>query len=312
MFQGVSPKVLETYRQRVSTKETYEILRHPVALRYTLLAAFCLARQQKIIDTLVELLTDTVHHIQKRAENRVAKFFLADLRRVSGKNHLLFQLAEAALAQPEGIACQVLFPVVDEQTLRDLVKEYQVTRSAYQQKVYAAMRSSYRAHYRQGLPAILKALTFCSNHQIDQSLLDALKLLQRDTDASSRQAFFAPDDEAPLDGIVPAAWRDMLVKSNPEGKEQIKRIDYEISVLHTLREKLRCKDLWVKGAKRFCNPEEDLPGDFADQRTEYYLGKARLVKQYVSNVYPLALINLECALTKDIPTDFVHHRDLRA
>lgn len=304
LFQGVSPKVLETYRQRVITEETYEIQRHPVALRYTLLAAFCLARQQKIIDTLVELLIDTVHHIQKRAENRVAKTFLADIRHISSKNHLLFQLAEAALVQPEGIVCQVLFPVVDEQTLRDLVKEYQVTGSAYQQKVYAAMRSSYRAHYRQGLPAILKALTFCSNHQIDQSLLDALKLLQRDTDASSRQAFFSPDDEAPLDGIVPAAWRDMLVKSNPERKEQIKRIDYEISVLHTLREKLRCKDLWVKGAKRFCNPEEDLPGDFAEQRTEYYAS----IKQpldadvFIADLKQKMRTALD-ALDRDLPTN---------
>jgi hypothetical protein len=61
-----------------------------------------------------------------------------------------------------------------------------------------------------------------------------------------------------------------VVKPDPEGKEQIKRIDYEISVLHTLREKLRCKDLWIEGAQHYRHPDEDLPADFAAQRTEYY------------------------------------------
>jgi hypothetical protein len=36
----------------------------------------------------------------------------------------------------------------------------------------------------------------------------------------------------------------------------VNRISYEWCVLTTLREKLRCKELWVKGAHRFCNPDE--------------------------------------------------------
>jgi len=41
-------------------------------------------------------------------------------------------------------------------------------------------------------------------------------------------------------------------------------------VLHTLREKLRCKDPLDRGAQHYRNPDEDLPADFAAQRTEYY------------------------------------------
>jgi hypothetical protein len=41
-------------------------------------------------------------------------------------------------------------------------------------------------------------------------------------------------------------------------------------VLTTLREKLRCKEVWVKGAYRFRNPDEDLPQDFDLRREEYY------------------------------------------
>lgn len=307
LFQKVSLKVLESYEQRGRVEELHEIKRHPDALRYTLLAAFCWVRRQEIIDSLAELLINTVHHIKTRAEGRVAKSFLADIRRVSGKNELLVKLSEAALAQPEGIVRQVLYPVVGEETMRDIVQEYEATGQAYQQKVYTAMRGSYRLHYRRGLAALLKVLAFHSNHKADQSLLDALELLQRYGETSSHPAYFAPDEEIPLENIVPEIWRDWVVKPDPEGKEQIKRIDYEISVLHTLREKLRCKDLWIEGAKHFRNPDEDLPADFAEQRTEYYAA----IKQpldadvFIADLKQKMRAALE-ALDRDLPTIQVH------
>src|SRR5215510_2539031 len=38
----------------------------------------------------------------------------------------------------------------------------------------------------------------------------------------------------------------------------------------SLREGLRCKAIWVAGADRFRNPDDDLPTDFDVQRTTYY------------------------------------------
>ncbi len=48
------------------------------------------------------------------------------------------------------------------------------------------------------------------------------------------------------------------------------RINYEICALQTLRERLRCKEIWVAGANRFRNPDEDLPADFAARRDACY------------------------------------------
>ena len=48
------------------------------------------------------------------------------------------------------------------------------------------------------------------------------------------------------------------------------RINYEICVLQTLRERLRCKEIWAPGANRFRNPDDDLPTDFADRRAACY------------------------------------------
>ncbi|CAM4452140.1 Transposase [Paenibacillus phoenicis] len=37
-----------------------------------------------------------------------------------------------------------------------------------------------------------------------------------------------------------------------------------------LRDKLRCKEIWVPGANRYRNPDEDLPSDFEERREENY------------------------------------------
>jgi hypothetical protein len=59
---------------------------------------------------LADLLIETIHHIGARAERRVEHELLDDLKRVSGKHNLLFDLAgAAALEQPDGIVREVIF-----------------------------------------------------------------------------------------------------------------------------------------------------------------------------------------------------------
>jgi hypothetical protein len=39
-------------------------------------------------------------------------------------------------------------------------------------------------------------------------------------------------------------------------------------VLEALRDRLRCKEIWVVGADKWRNPDEDLPQDFDEKRDE--------------------------------------------
>jgi hypothetical protein len=313
LFQSVSQTTLDSYRQRVVAEELHELRRHPVAIRLTLLAAYCWVRSRELTDTLAELLMELVQHISARAERRVEKAFLADLKRVSGKTNLLFQLAEAAVAHPDGIVRDVLYPVVSEQTLRDLVKEYRTTGSAYQQKVYTVMRGSYRAHYRRMVPAILKALTFHSNNAVHHPVIQALELLRRYADSPSTQPYFALTEVVPLEGVVRPGWRDIVVKRDKDGQEQINRVNYEISVLHALRERLRCKELWVAGAYRLRNPDEDLPNDFAAQRETYYaaLHQPLDAEQFIAD-RKHELAAALAALDQNLPTNPRVHLDEKA
>jgi len=267
LFAQVSAKTLDSYRNRIAVEDLQEVRRHPDPIRFS----YCWCRRQEIVDTLVELLLDVAHHLTTKAERRVEKAFVKDIKKVSGKTTLLFRLAEAAVDKPDGTIRDVVFPVVSEQTLRDLVKEYKAGGAGYQQQVQKAMRGPYSKHYLRMVPVILKHLAFCSNNDVHQPIIQALELLKKYVDVPLTQPHFASTETVPLDEIVPASWRKAVVTQDTAGKtEQVSRLNYELCVLYTLREKVRSKEVWVRHASRFRNPDDDLPTDFARKRTTYY------------------------------------------
>jgi TnpA family transposase len=268
LFDGALPHELERYRRRVSTEAPYELRRHPEAARLTWLAVFVHLRSRTLTDDLIDLLIETIHHIGARAEHRVDRELLDDLKRVAGKQNLLFEVAGAALGKPDGIVRDVVFPVVGEQTLRDLVKEAKATGPTYRTTLRTVIRNSYKGHYRRMVPQILRRLEFRSNNEHHRPVLSALDLLKRYAD--SKLQTFPAEEVVPIDDIVRGLWREAVVEKDAEGRQRINRITYEICVLEALREKLRCKEVWVFGAGRYRNPDEDLPADFEAQRIPYY------------------------------------------
>jgi len=103
LLASLPAKWLQKYYRRASTESAWELRRHPDVICYALVAVFCWQRQMEITDNLIDLLIQVVHNIGKRAENKIDKKLLEDLKLVHGKTGLLFKLAEVAVEQPEGI-----------------------------------------------------------------------------------------------------------------------------------------------------------------------------------------------------------------
>jgi len=268
LFADWSQQELEAGRQRVAVEAPHELRRHPEATRHAWLAAYAHLRGRAVTDTLVDLLIETVHHIGARAENKVEQELLDDLKRVGGKQGLLFNLAGAAVERPDGTIREVLFPVVGEQTFHDLVRESKATGPTYRTTLRATIRSSYRGHYRRAVLELLAALDFRSNNDAHRPVIRALELIRRYAD--SRLRAYPVEEDVPLDGIVRPLWRDAVVDQDPQGRLRVDRITYEICALEALRDQLRCKEVWVAGANRYRNPDEDLPADFDAQRAAHY------------------------------------------
>ena len=165
------------------------------------------------------------------AEKRVEKELLTDFKRVTGKTGLLFHLAEASLEHPKGQVDEVIYPVVGEQTLRDLVKEYRASGRSYREKVHTVMRGSYSHHYRRMVPKLLSVLSFQSNNDQHQPVIEALDLVKQY--AGSRRRFYGDDEEVPLDGVVPKEWQGTVVEADPHGQPRINRINYEMQYPHS-------------------------------------------------------------------------------
>jgi TnpA family transposase len=284
IFQNLSPKILQKYRLRIMMETPKQIYNHATNVRYTIIAAFCHLREQAIIDGLVDLLIQITHKIAARAERRVVKELLRDLRKVSGKTGLLYSLAEAAVDCPDGIISEVLYPVVGEQTLKDLVREFKSTGLAYQQQIHTTMRSSYSNHYRRMLAPIINTLNFRANNEDQNPVMNALNLLRKYS--ASKLIYYPAEEIVPTEKIVRENLYDIVIEETDNNQLKINRINYEMAVLQTLKDKLRCKEIWVDGAYRYRNPDEDLPTDFDDKRNEYYqlLKQPLLVEEFIARI----------------------------
>ena len=265
-FNDVSPKLLERYAKRASVEEPFELRRHAEPLRATMMAAYLNRRSKELTDGLVDILLEIIHKMGKRAERRIEDELAGQFKKVPRKLGLLISMAEASLGAPKGIIDEVIFPVVPEKLLRSLLQEIASTGPAYKKTIQVVIQRSYRSHYRRMLPEILGLLEFRCMNAKHQPVMLALEVLK--TNLDHKGSTYPKGICPPLDGIVQAAWMPLVVDEK-DGKQQINRIAYEICVLRALRDKLRCREIWVLGSRRYRDPEEDLPKDF-EARREFY------------------------------------------
>lgn len=269
LFKGLNEQLVERYRQRVETESLKEIRRHPDPIRYLLLSAFCSQRAQEIVDSIIELFILLVHRLESRSRKRAASEIVATAEESENHDQMLYQIAVAALAQPKGTVQDVIYPVASETQLETVVENISEGGKSFKERFHAKMRRSYTRYYRRLLPLILKALEFRSDSRSLQPLLDAIKLLKASAELPSAKPYPAETD-VPMEGVLSAEWQESVMVTGKRGEPEIDRARYELGALRTVREKLRCKELWVEGAKRYCNPDDDLPQDFEAKREQYY------------------------------------------
>src|SRR4051794_22862757 len=267
LLRGMHPDQVKRFRRRAAVESAWELRRHPERIRLPLLAFWCTPREAEVVDGLVELLIQVTHWITVKAERRVLEELVEEAVEVRGKAGILFRVAEAAVGRPEGVVREVIFPAAGQSTLEALVREARALGTPRSRRVHTAVRASYGSYYRRMMPRLLAALDFRSNNGAHRPLLDALGAIRR-AQGEGRQCFRA--DEIAIEGVIRPKWRDVVVGDAPGGGQRVNRINYEICVLQTLRERLRCKEIWVVGADRFRNPDEDLPADFAARRSACY------------------------------------------
>jgi hypothetical protein len=207
LFADCSEKPVAAWRARAIKMYPSDFRDTSEDVRITLLAALCSSRQAEITDALVDLLIALVHKINARAEPRVEKQLTAELKKVRGKEGILFTLAEAAVGKPDEAVRRALYPVLGEKTLKDLVAEAKANEKVFKVKVRTTLRSSYSSNYRQMLPPLLNTLGFKCNNTAYRPVMDALTLLAKYADVDGKTRFYDATDVVPMDGVVREDWR---------------------------------------------------------------------------------------------------------
>jgi hypothetical protein len=175
---------------------------------------------------------------------------------VRNKDATLARISEASLNRPEGAVREVVFPVAGgEQTLRDVVAEYKAHGPEFRRNAQVKLRNSYSHHYRIGMVRLLRTLTFRSNNTMHQPITAGIALVLRH--AEGRLQSYPKDETVPLTGIVEGDCRELAYRGKPAPSRVVRTV-YEVCLFRAMRERLRCKEIWVEGADRWRNPEHDL------------------------------------------------------
>lgn len=259
----ISKKHLIKLKRRISSESIHEIDRHPDYIKYSLLSAFVQVRIHEITDGLVDLLIQIIHRIGARAENKVTKQLVRDFKKVRNKDSIFCQMAEAAVSNPKDPVEKVIYPIASKDILSKIIKELKSTGPFYRNSVQSVMRSSYVHHYRKLIPVILDCLNFCSNNTSHKPVIDGIELIKKYQDSTKQQ--YDEEDNVPIKGVVKTEWMSFVSQGN-----SVNRANYELALLDSLRNRLRCKEIWAPGAYRYCNPDEDLPQDFNIKKVEYF------------------------------------------
>jgi hypothetical protein len=223
VFADVAPKVVAAWRARAAVEAPSHLRDHPREVTLTLLAALIHCREREITATLVELLISTVHRINARAEVRVTKELIKELTRVTGKEHLLFRLAEATVDAGDRMVRDTVFPVASPAVLRDLVAEFKSSGPTYQRTVKATLRTSYTNHYRAGLIRLLDVLEFRSNNTTHRPVLDALDLITRYTSAGNLH-YYPAGEHIPVHRGVGGDWDTLVYKADKRRRQRVVRM----------------------------------------------------------------------------------------
>jgi TnpA family transposase len=301
----LSQRVLKKYKNRVSVETIYDIRSHPNEIRHPLMVIYSFLRKQEIIDTIADILIRIIHKMSSNSVGKVEKSILDAIKnsKIPNKDELFLNVAEPLVEYPKGVIEDIIYPIANQDTLKELIKELKEKgTTSYHKKIHCTIRDSYSGHYRKMLPEILQRLEFRSNNDYHQPIIKGLSLIKSHLNEKNR--YFTIEEESEIDSLLKKNLRNFIVEKDKDGVEKVNRISFEICLLQALREGLRCREIWIVGANRFRNPDEDLPDDFDSLREEYYkaLNLPTDAKDFIQTIKDLMtkeLINLNKRILKN-------------
>ena len=264
---GINPWLVGRFYKRARREPAGLMRRHAAPVRCTLLAALLHQRGMDVTDGIVRMFLDLIHRIQKKADKALVHAITQDVpNQVYSLRRTFHAIALAVTRQPEGDFEHDLFPHVPKETFEEFLEKHNHKEPSYEVSRAQHMREKYARSYRRELKKVLELLTFRATSTTYQPLLEGIELVRRY--ATSKRALYPKGTSIP-EALLTRKWPVLVWVDTPQGP-RASRHYFELCVLHKLERALRCKEVWVEGAYRFRNPDEDMPTNWAECRTVRY------------------------------------------
>jgi TnpA family transposase len=263
-FQKLSPTLVKKYHNYVmslSPSQLEAFAETRPNKKYSLLACFCYARGTKFIDNLIDILLRLIHKIFLKGKNKAMVEFWNNRKIIYNKDKVLRDIAVISVENPEGIIEEKIYPEIGKEILDHIASNPISFDEYYTKRRYYYMSLSYKNHYRRVLNLILNNLVLSSNNAKNNNILKAIKFVQKYLD--SKIIYYPFEENIP--NIIPRGVKKIVIEN-----DKVNKIKYELVLLRVLSIRLRCKEIWVIGAAKYRNPDNDLPIAFEDNKVEYY------------------------------------------
>ena len=210
-FDGISPEILQQLKNRAYPEDSYQMRRHPLAIRCTLMSVLIHFRQMEVTDNIVRLFLELIRKIEKKADTSMEKKLIRNIKKVFRKNKILYKIARASMENPEGTVREVIFTEVGEEILSRIVAEFEgeSQEADYEKARARTMKIKYGRHYRRMLKPVLETLEFRANNPAHQPILEGLELVRKYM--STRRNYY-PENEKIPEKLLTGHWKDLVEK----------------------------------------------------------------------------------------------------
>jgi TnpA family transposase len=116
------------------------------------------------------------------------------------------------------------------------------------------------------LKPVLDALDFRAASAAFQPLLEGIDIVRRFV--ATKHVLYPKGTAIPL-ALLTGNWASTVWENDTPDRRAIKH-HFELCVLQKLERAIKCKEVWIEGAHRFRNPDEDMPKDWAQARETHY------------------------------------------
>ncbi len=275
---GVPDNVLKQLYERAAPEGAYQLKRHPSTVCYALMATLLYFRRMELIDNIVEIFLNLTRRIDKKADKQLERDLIKSIKKVFKKKELLYKIAIASTRSPNDTVENVLFPVVGKEILDQIIVEYEGQDLIYENNQAKEKKKKYTRSYRRMMKPVLDTLVFRTTNPGCRSLITGIALVRKYV--SKKNTYYPETEDVPTD-LLSSIPKELWLE-----KDRVLKHYFELCVLQKLKKALDNKEVWVEGAYRYRNADEDLPQDWSDN-WGYYCGKHKIPERSEDFIDPI-------------------------